>query len=94
MTFVFFSQSFTSTCSTILPGIQGSTADPTTHNKHFTSSTTAASIHSSRKSKHSNELCIEIEFSKRYFRKVRDNMYAIPPPNYRFDPTMSKEKLV
>ena len=40
------------------------------------------------------EVTIEIEFSQRYFCTVRDSMYTIPPPNYTYDPALSKEKLV
>ena len=40
------------------------------------------------------EVTIEIEFSQNYFRTVRDSMYTIPPPNYTYDPALSKEKLV
>ena len=40
------------------------------------------------------EVTIEIEFSQNYFRTVRDSMYTNSPPNYTYDPALSKEKLV
>ena len=48
----------------------------------------------SRNQSGGGEVTIEIEFSQRYFCTVRDSMYTIPPPNYTYDPALSKEKLV